>query len=103
LPDILPAIASHIWTALVTLLTVAGGGAAVAYGLFKFFGEKWLNAKFEEHLATFKHEQQKEIERLRLRINTLTDRTTRLAPPRSHRRPPLAQRQPARHTIGAAL
>jgi hypothetical protein len=28
-------------------------------------GEKWLNAKFEERLAEYKHAQQKEIEQLR--------------------------------------
>jgi hypothetical protein len=46
--------------------------------LFKVLGEKWLNAKFEERLAQYKHAQQKEIEQLRFRINSLMDRTTKL-------------------------
>jgi hypothetical protein len=50
----------------------------VAYYLFKFLSEKWLNAKFEERLAAYKHEQQKELERLKFEINTLMDRTVKL-------------------------
>jgi len=54
------------------------GSGAIAFGLFKVLGEKWLNAKFEERLAEYKHAQQKEIEQLRFRINALMDRTTKL-------------------------
>jgi hypothetical protein len=61
-----------------TVLLAGGGGGAVVFYLFKLFGEKWLNTKFEERLATFKHEHQKEIERLRGTINTLMDRATKL-------------------------
>jgi hypothetical protein len=63
---------------VIKFLVAGGGGAAVAVWLCKLFGEKWLNTKFEERLASFRHEHQKEIERLRLRINTLMDRTTKL-------------------------
>ncbi|MDF0495064.1 hypothetical protein [Bradyrhizobium yuanmingense] len=63
----------------VGLILGAGGGiAVVAYGLLRFFGEKWMNAKFEERLATFKHVQEKELEELRYRINALMDRTVKL-------------------------
>jgi len=63
---------------ITTVFVAAGGGSAVAVWLCKLFGEKWLNTKFEERLASLRHEHQKEIERLRLRINTLMDRTTKL-------------------------
>ena len=70
---------------LKTFLAVLGGVGltvatitAAAYGLFRFLGEKWLSAKFEERLAAYKHEQQKELERLKLEINTLMDRTVKL-------------------------
>ncbi len=55
-----------------------GGIGVVSYWLFKLFSEKWLNAKFEERLASYKHEQQKELEQLRFKINALMDRTTKL-------------------------
>jgi hypothetical protein len=49
-------------TTIGGLIMAGGGGAAIAFALFKVFGEKWLNAKFEERLAEYKHAQQKEIE-----------------------------------------
>jgi hypothetical protein len=52
--------------------------SAVTYALFKIFSERWLTAKFEERLAAYKHEQQKELEQLRYKINSLMDRTIKL-------------------------
>jgi hypothetical protein len=71
-------IISSIWTALGVIAVAGGGLVGIAYGIFKFLGEKWLNAKFEERLAAYKHEQQKELEELRFKINTLMDRTVKL-------------------------
>jgi len=65
--------------AAIGTIVVAGGGlTALAYGLFRLFGERWLNTKFEERLASYKHAQQRELEHLRLEINSLLDRTTKL-------------------------
>jgi hypothetical protein len=69
---------SNVMAAFGTLVAIGGGAAAIAYAFFRFFGEKWLNARFEERLADYKHVQQQELERLRLKINTLMDRTTKL-------------------------
>jgi len=55
-----------------------GGISLIVYQVFKYSGERWLNAKFEERLAAYKHAQQQEIERLRFKINALMDRTTKL-------------------------
>lgn len=63
----------------VGLIFGAGGGVAVvAYALLRFFGEKWMNARFEERLAAFRHAQGKELEELRYKINALMDRTVKL-------------------------
>lgn len=60
-------------------IVVAGGALGVAvFGVFKFLGEKWLNAKFEERLAAYKHAQQRELEHLKFEINSLMDRTVKL-------------------------
>jgi hypothetical protein len=64
--------------ALGAFVVVGGGAAAIAFALFRFLGEKWLSAKFNERLEAYKHAQQQELERLKLRINTLMDRTTKL-------------------------
>lgn len=57
-----------------------GIGAIVgfAYWFFKKLGASWLETKFAEQLEAYKHKQQKELEHLRLQINTLFDRTTKL-------------------------
>lgn len=59
---------------------VIGGGVttAFAYWLFRLFSEKWLANKFAERLENFKHEHQKELQRLRLEIDSLLDRTLKL-------------------------
>ncbi|GEO14433.1 hypothetical protein [Microvirga aerophila] len=76
--DTLWAMWSSTMAALGTVVAVGGGAAAVAFLFFRFLGEKWINAKFEERLAAYKHVQQQELERLKLKINTLMDRTTKL-------------------------
>lgn len=58
----------------VTLTTLA----ATCFGLFKWFGERWLAQKFATQLEVYKSEQSRELERLRHRINGVFDRTIRL-------------------------
>jgi hypothetical protein len=67
------------------ILALLGGGVAVvgsivaaAYWIFRLLSEKWLTTKFEERLAAYKHQQQKELEELRFKIGGLMDRTTKL-------------------------
>jgi hypothetical protein len=67
-----------IFTALGAVVVVGGGFATIAYNIFKVFGEKWLNAKFVERLAAYRHAQQRELEQLKFEINTLMDRTMKL-------------------------
>lgn len=75
------AVQTSIWPILTTIGTLVVGGGVVtslAYGLFKMFGEKWLNHKFDERLAAFRHEQDKELERVKFEINKLLDRSAKL-------------------------
>ena len=55
-----------------------GGVVASSYRLFKWFGEKWIDQKFEKQMEAYKTEQSRELERLRLKINGVFDRTIRL-------------------------
>jgi hypothetical protein len=57
---------------------VVGLAVLLSYFLFKTLGSKWLETKFQERLERFRHAQNRELEELRLKINTLFDRTTRL-------------------------
>lgn len=60
-------------------IVVAGGGLSlIVYGTFKLLAQKWLETKFSERLESYKHEQQKQLEQLRFKINALLDRATKL-------------------------
>jgi hypothetical protein len=65
--------------AYVGALTIAGGGLSVmVYTAFKYLGEKWLTATFDQRLAAYKHAQEQELEQLKFKISTLMDRTVKL-------------------------
>ncbi|HEY8031595.1 MAG TPA: hypothetical protein VIF02_04220 [Methylocella sp.] len=75
----------QIWSNVQALLALLGGGVVVigaivaaAYGLVKIFGEKWLDSRFAERREALKHEQQKELEALRIPYARLVDRATKL-------------------------
>ena len=53
------------------VIVIGGGGAGVAFILFRAFGKAWLEARFAEKLAAFEHEQQKELQRLRVEIESI--------------------------------
>ena len=59
-------------------ITVGGGIVVMGYGTFRLFSVKWIDHKFAEALAEFKHLQAQEIEKLRFQINSVLDRITRL-------------------------
>ena len=61
-----------------TVIVGLGALGGIVWWLFRTFSEKWLNAKFEERLAAYKHAQQKELEHLKFEINAQMDRATKL-------------------------
>ena len=61
-----------------SIVAYGGGGAAVAYGLFLFFGRKWIENKFSQKLEEYKNEQRKELESYKFKINSLFNRITRI-------------------------
>src|SRR5947207_131508 len=69
---------SDFFAAIGYIVVGAGAVGAFVWWLFRTFSEKWLNAKFEERLAAYKHEQQKELEHLKFSINAQMDRATKL-------------------------
>src|SRR5208283_3519181 len=60
------------------IIIYGGGAVGVAYAVFRTLSVKWLDSKFAESLAAYKHAQAKEIEEVRFRINSLFDRLTKL-------------------------
>lgn len=69
---------TNVLSFLGTFGLTTAAAVAAAYAAFKVLSEKWLSKKFAEQLELFKHEQQRELESLRLRINTTFDRTVKL-------------------------
>ncbi len=68
-----------------TILSIFGGVGLAAsavvgagYGLFKWLGEKWLSSKFDQQLEDYKHLQIRELESLKLKINSMLDRSVKL-------------------------
>lgn len=64
------------WIARV--IAAGGGGAVVAYLIFRRLGRTWLDQHFSKQLEQFRHERQKELEQFRHRINTLFSRISKI-------------------------
>ena len=73
MPDLTP-----LWALTGQLGITVVSAVAVAYGAFRYFGDKWITGKFNQSLEAFKHKQQAELEQVRLKINTAFDRTVKL-------------------------
>lgn len=63
---------------ILSIIAAGGGGGALAYVLFKSLGEKWLDNKFASRLQEHKHEQEKEIQRLRAEIDSMLNGVLKL-------------------------
>lgn len=82
-------IIAHLAKWALAILTAAGGGAVVAYGVFKLLATKWLDQHFvvklkelemvhNEKLENLKHTHGQEIERLKHDINALFSRISKV-------------------------
>ncbi|GEM_PF-6377647 len=60
------------------IVAAGGGGAAVVFGVFQAWGKGWLDSHFDKRLEDLRHEQNKEVERLKLELNISLDRSQRL-------------------------
>jgi hypothetical protein len=74
----LPSGATSALAILGTLGITAVAVTGAAFALFRLLGDRWLSSKFNERLEKYKHAQQRELEQLRLSINTTLDRTVKL-------------------------
>src|SRR3989442_1732393 len=48
-----------------------GGSAACAYLLFQFLGKSWIENKFAQRLEAYKHQQQLELQHLKVEIESM--------------------------------
>jgi len=68
----------EIYVFIGKVITYAGGAIALAYAVFMFLGKKWIESKFDERFATFKHAQEQELERYHHQVNILLSRVTKI-------------------------
>jgi len=53
------------------VIAYGGGGAVVAYFIFKFLAKSWIESKFAQRLEQHKHQQALELQRLRVEIDSM--------------------------------
>lgn len=63
---------------LVGLLVYGGGPTAIAYLVFRFLGEKWIESKFAAQLEADRHEHAKELQELKKKLNSELSRIVKL-------------------------
>jgi len=62
------------WELWWQILPSSAVAAALAFALFRFLGQKWIEGKFSERLEAYKHAQNRELEDVRFRINAIFNR-----------------------------
>jgi len=67
-----------IQTIGLSIVGAGGGGAAVAYLVFKTLGAKWLDNHFAGRLQALKHDHDHEMAHLKLKIDGQLDRAVKL-------------------------
>ena len=68
-------ILQYFWT----IIAAGGGGALIALGVVRVFGEKWLDSKFASRLQDLRHEHERQMETVRLETSRTLDRSARLS------------------------
>jgi len=61
-----------------SMILYGGGSAAVAYVIFRFLGEKWIESKFSAQLESVKHEHAVELQDLKKKIDAELSRTIKI-------------------------
>jgi hypothetical protein len=67
-----------IFAAVGELVAAGGGGAVIAYAIFRSFGNGWLDQHFKKQLEELKHAQEREMAQLRHDINSEFSRISKI-------------------------
>lgn len=63
---------------LVGLLVFGGGPTVIAYAIFRFLGEKWIESKFAAQLEHVRHAHAKELHELRKKLDGELNRIVKI-------------------------
>ena len=67
-------VSNFLWS----MVAYGGGASVLAYLIFRFLGEKWIEAKFAAQLDVERHAHAKELQDLKKRIDAELSRTIKL-------------------------
>lgn len=63
---------------ILKIIAYAGTAAGVAFALFRFWGEKWIENKFENQLEKSRHDNARELEKLKTELNSELNRMSKI-------------------------
>lgn len=67
------------WPTLFTgILAAGGGGAAIAFAMFRFLGSKWIDARFADQLERSRQDHATATEHLKFQFANVLDRSQKL-------------------------
>ncbi|MBU9216461.1 hypothetical protein KTD55_20600 [Burkholderia gladioli] len=58
------------WQFVQNFIVTGGGAAAIAYGMFKWLGQKWIEGKFSQRLESLRQTNAKELAELKVQWDT---------------------------------
>ncbi|KVX98066.1 hypothetical protein [Burkholderia ubonensis] len=58
------------WQFVQNFIVTGGGAAAIAYGMFKWLGQKWIEGKFSQRLESLRQTNAKELAELKVKWDT---------------------------------
>ena len=59
------------FTLIGEVVAYGGGGAVVAYLIFRFLGSSWIESKFAERLENLRHSQAQELQRVKAEVDSV--------------------------------
>lgn len=68
----------EIFSIIGKIITYGGGPVVIAYLVFQYLGQKWIETKFSERLEAFKSAQERELECYRQQVSILLSRVTKI-------------------------
>jgi len=68
----------NVFEIIGKVIAYGGSSVAIAYAVFIFLGKKWIENQFHKRLESYKHDKNKEIEKLKYQINLLLSRVTKI-------------------------
>jgi len=61
---------ADVWQFIKQFVVTGGGAAAIAYGLFKWLGQKWIEDRFAQRLEQLRHDNAKDLAELKVKWDT---------------------------------